>query len=228
MLEEVRAEARALGVRRAEMLAEHMLAYVDCAEAKYGDALARADRGRELVEELGARRFLMNNACYAAMALTGLGRSGEAVEKLVEAEATANALNVTWIMPWVLAQRALCEASTRDVRSSLKRAEALIRSGAGSYPLDFYRPAIDAAIRIGDWDRVRSYADELTRFFSEEPVGLADFLIRRARLVASANLGDVDPAGLMQLILDARQIGYMEALPAIEAALAVNRGAGAR
>ena len=228
MLEEIRAEARALGVRRAEMLAEHMLAYVDCAEAKYDDALVRAGRGRELVEELGAQRFMMNNACYTAMALTGLGRSAEAVERLAQAEATAAALNVTWVMPWVLAQRALCEASPRDARSSLERAEALIRSGAGSYPLDCYRPAIDAAIGIGDWNRVRSYADELTRFFSEERVGLADFLIRRARLIAAANLGDVDPVGLVELINETRRIGYLEALPAIEAALARNPGADAR
>lgn len=103
---------------------------------------------------------------------------------------------------------------------------AEIDDGAGSYPLDFHRPAIEAAIRIEDWDRVRSYARDLTGFFSEERAGLADFLIRRARLIAAAAMGDVDRAGLMDLTLETRRIGYLEALPAIEAALAPVRGAG--
>lgn len=122
MLEEVREEARRLGSGRAEMLAEHMLSYVDSAEGEYAAALDRADRGRVLVEALKAERFAMNNACFAAMALVGLGRPEQALERLTEAEAVAASLNVTWVMPWVLGLRALCEAAPQDARRALDRA----------------------------------------------------------------------------------------------------------
>ncbi len=220
ILEEVRVEAKALGSGRGEMLAEHMLAYVDSAEAKFDDALDRARRARAMVEILKAPRFIMNNACYAAMALTGLGRNAEAIVCLREAEAMARKLKVTWILPWVLAQRALSEPAFDDVVKALQAAEALIDAGAGSYPLDFYLPAIDAAIRIGDWTRVQSYSDALKAFFAEEPVGLADFLIQRASLIASAHLGRPCRSSLTNLIKWANQIGYVAAIPALEQALA--------
>lgn len=219
MLQDVRDEAQSLGSGRAEMLAEHMLAYVDCAEARYDDALARARRGRELVDALNAQRFVMNNACYAAMALTGLGRTDEALERLAEGEAVARALKVTWILPWVLAQRALAEPRRTDAVRTLETAEALIRSGAGSYPLDFYRPAIDAAIRIGDWRRVRSHAAALAEFFAEERVGLVDFLIRRAEAIAAAHLGNPDRTVLAELVKRARTLGFLAAVPALVAAM---------
>lgn len=75
----------------------------------------------------------MNNGCYAAMALSGLGRKDEALERLAEAEAVARQLNVTWVMPWVLGQRALAAPTGADATRALDHAEALIRSGAGSY-----------------------------------------------------------------------------------------------
>ncbi|WP_209427884.1 AAA family ATPase [Pararhodobacter sp. SW119] len=223
-LEAVRDEAKELGSGRAEMLSEHMLAYVDCAEAKYEDALTRARRGRELVEALNARRFVMNNACYVAMALTGLDRPAEALEHLAEGESVARALKVTWILPWVLAQRALAEQRPADAVRALEAAEALIRSGAGSYPLDFYRPAIDAAIRIGDWLRVQSYAAALAEFFAEERVGLADFLIRRAEAIAAAHLGHPDRPALAELAKRARAVGYHAAVPALVAAMGTLQG----
>jgi DNA-binding SARP family transcriptional activator/tetratricopeptide (TPR) repeat protein len=221
MLEEVRGEARTLGSGRAEMLAEHMLAYIDCAEAKYDQALARARRARELVDALKAQRFVMNNACFAAMALSGLGRNHEALERLAEAEAVARKLNVTWILPWVLAQRALAEPTRMDATRALDNAEALIQSGAGSYPFEFYRPAIDAAIRIRDWQRIKSYAEALAAFFAEERVGCADFVIRRAEQIASAYLDRPDRSALDYLITRARKIGYHSAIPSLQEALDV-------
>lgn len=96
---------------------------------------------------------------------------------------------------------------------------ALIRSGAGTYPLDFYPPAIDAAIGLGDWPRVLAYVDALTAFFGEERVGLVDILIRRARLIASVYLGTADPSALADLAAELRRMGYAAALPALQGAM---------
>lgn len=185
----------------------------------YDNAFTRVRRARELVETLNAQRFLMNNACYAAMALSGLGRNYEALDCLAEAEAASRTLNVTWIMPWVLAQRALAAPIRMDATHSLDHAEALIRSGAGSYAFEFYRPAIDAAIRICDWQRIRYYAEALAAFFAEERVGCADFVIRRAEKIASAYLDRPDRSALSGLIAHVRKIDYNAAIPALQEAI---------
>ena len=220
ILSRVLLEAQSLGNSRAQMNAEHMLSYIDCMEGDFGAALERTERALRIIESSSARRFIMNNGCFAAMSLGGLGRHEEALERLQRSESTARSLNVIWVLPWVLAERAKFEAKDNKKREALDAADRLVAAGRVTYPFDYYRAAIDAALVLHDWSRAIAYADRLDTFFEREPVGLQVFVSARARAISAAFQGNGSATELSDLISKAQKIGYSTALEMLDFALA--------
>ena len=223
LLEELAIESRQLGNARAEMNSHHMLAYLDTVSGRPRDAFAHITRARELADKINARRFVMNNSCYFAMALRGTGERDLALEHLAEAEEVARELQITWVLPWVYGERALTEVDESKRRKALEEGERLLASRRGTYPFEFYLPAADTALEIGDWEAAERYAAALEDYVADEPIGLVMFVAERARALASVGRGQRDPAVMSQLQKlknRAEDMGFATAVPAIERALA--------
>jgi tetratricopeptide (TPR) repeat protein len=213
-------EAHALGDLRAEALARHMLAYLDSMAGRPEAAIEQLTLVREQILRIDIRRFLMNNHCLFAMALRLIGDRPSALDHLRKAESVGRDLDVTWAMPWVLGERALTAQDNAEKVKSLEEGEALLAKGAGAYfSFEFYRPALEAALEVHDWARLDRMADSFTNTMGTEPIGLPEYVIRRARTLADAARGKKDSNVLHALHSQATTMEILVDLPAIEMAL---------
>ena len=108
-------------------------------------------------------------------------------------------------------------------RRALAEAEALIAAGCVSHnQLRFYPDAMNVALELGDLDEVERYAAALEDFTKPEPLSWADFFIARGRALAGYARGQAAPAlarELQRVRDEGLRLGFIVALPAIEAAL---------
>jgi class 3 adenylate cyclase/tetratricopeptide (TPR) repeat protein len=218
--EAVVTEADALGDLRAEALARHMLAYLDCMAGKPEAAIEQLTLVREQILRIDIRRFLMNNHCLFAMAHRIKGDRSGAMAHLREAEAVGRQLGVIWAMPWVLGEKALTTLDGSERNRFIDEGEALLAEGAGAYfSFEFYRPALEASLEIRDWAHLERLAGNFTKTMGSEPVGLAEYVIRRARAIADAARGKKDNAALCALHDQAQAMKLFVDLPAIDSAI---------
>jgi hypothetical protein len=86
----------------------------------------------------------------------------------------------------------------------------------------FYRLAMEVCLRLQDWDELDRFAAELESYCRPEPLPRTDFYIARGRALAQYGRGARDDAtiqALGRLREEAKQVGLMSALPALEQAL---------
>ena len=197
---EVVKEAVELVDTRSEALARSMLIYLDCLAGRSNEAIHQAQLIREQILRMNIRRFLMNNHCLMAMALRAGGRLEDALAQLRDAEAMASELDVVWAMPWVLGEKALSQRDPMQRRASLDEGMALLDAGHGGYfTFEFYRPAIEAALEMKDWLRVKKLCMGLAGTMGAEPVGFALYVIERAKAIAERMQGGKDKSALRAL-----------------------------
>jgi hypothetical protein len=82
--------------------------------------------------------------------------------------------------------------------------------------------AMNVALELGDLNEVARYAQALEDFTKPEPLPWADFFIARGRALAAHARGQADLAlthELQRLRDEGLRMGFIVALPAIEAAL---------
>jgi len=112
--------------------------------------------------------------------------------------------------------------SDDERREALAAAERLLEQGCvGHSQLQFYVSAIDVALEQREWSEAERYANALEEYSSAEPLPWADFYAARGRVLAAAGRGFVDRAALESARRKAVALGYVAAVPAIDAALAV-------
>lgn len=111
--------------------------------------------------------------------------------------------------------------------SALKDGEELLRRGVPAHNhLWFYRDAMEVCLKSAQWDRVESYAEALETYCRAEPIPWSDFYIARGRALAASGRGRQDGGivlELQRLRAEAEQVGLINALPALEAALLTRR-----
>ncbi len=217
-------ESSRIGNARAEFLARHNVGYAYSMMDQPDEAKENIAQARKLIIQLDARRFLINNNCYRAMAARASGDRVLALKYLAEAEAVACELAVAWMMPWVLGQRALATKDATERARALEEGERLLHSGVGDFSsVAFYLPAIETCIENEDWDRVERYAAALEDFTRAEPLGLTQLVTARGRALAAFGRGNSDDATMQELKRlrdEAEHVGWKTALPALEEALA--------
>jgi tetratricopeptide (TPR) repeat protein len=178
----------------------------------------------DLVQRLGARRFLQSSLPYLGKAALLEGNRPEAVRILRETLEVAHQTGITFSGPAILGPLALALNDLSEQRQMLAQGEALMRKGCVAHnQLRFYPDAIDVALELGDWDEAERYAAALEDFAHGEPLPWSDFFVARGRALAAFGRGCVDEstkAELERLAAEARRLGYRIALPALERALA--------
>ncbi|MEX0281234.1 MAG: BTAD domain-containing putative transcriptional regulator [Arenibacterium sp.] len=212
-------EAQLINFARPQMLAYNMLYHIQTVRAEYAEAERFWRYSRDMIEASSAKRFLMNSACGAASFLGPLGRIEELMTYLSEAEAVADELGLVWILSLVYATRALWIDNPEEASRILDSADEIVFSGKTTYPFDYYYVAIDAALKLEDWQRAELYADRLDAFFKKEPVGLQKFLSAKARACSAAGQERGDEDEIKKLIAFADEKRLIAARGWLEAAL---------
>jgi tetratricopeptide (TPR) repeat protein len=207
-----------VGNLRAEMYArmlegEFLIERGECARAE-----ATLERAFSLAESMGNRRFMAYVMNHRARCLLGRHRPAEALALLAEAIAISRETGVTFIGPRILGTT---DAGARH--DALSEGEEVVRAGCFAHNVMwFYRDAMDASLAGGAWDEAERYAGALEDYTRPEPLPWTDFFIARGRALAAHGRGRRDQetmAALSRLRDEATSVGYVAALPGLEAAL---------
>jgi tetratricopeptide (TPR) repeat protein len=178
----------------------------------------------DLVQRLGARRFLQSCLLYLGKAALWDGDRAEAVRLLQEAFEISEQTGIRFHGPNILGALALSLIDPGETRQALAEGEAIIRAGSvGHNPLRFYPDAIDASLGLRDWDEADRYVDALEQFTRPEPLPWSDFFIARGRVLAAlgrSGRGAGMKRELQRLVAQARWLEYRTALPSLEQVLA--------
>ncbi|MEO8487465.1 MAG: adenylate/guanylate cyclase domain-containing protein [Betaproteobacteria bacterium] len=215
-MEAVRAEAREIGHRVAEVMADECAAMVLSATGRDEDALPVIERSLALARAIASRRFVAFDLDLLGRVETGLGRRDAARAHLAEAWSVLQDVGVGLAGPMVLAAQARLAGDDAERRELLARGESMLGPDAISHNHYWYRmDAIDASLDAGELDEARRHADELERYMADEPTAWGAFIVARARAVVAARRGTATPALFDALRRRADEFGYVGVLPAM-------------
>jgi class 3 adenylate cyclase/tetratricopeptide (TPR) repeat protein len=220
--------AKRVGHQRAELVARISIVSSAIEMGELARATKEIEELLELNRHLGARRFDAARLVYLAWVRCAEGRSRESAALAREALAISRETGFGFMGASILGALALATDDPEERRSALAEGDAALRSGAVAHNhLFFYRDAMAAALDTSDWQSVERYATALEDFTRPEPLPWADFVIARGRALAAFGRGRRDAAlmhELERLRAEGERMTLKPALPAIEAALAVDRG----
>lgn len=181
--------AASVGNGRAEFFALWGLSYheLDIGFAPVDRVAARQSRERAIVEQLGLRRCEPLLEMTAAMIAAARGEGASATASLREAFDISVETGVTFVGPWVLGLLAATTADDELRLWALNEGARILDSETcvGHNYLCFYRYGIEAALGIGDWDRVMAFAAGLEAYSQREPIPWTDIVVARARALAT-------------------------------------------
>ena len=181
------------------------------------------ERGIELADELGARRFVARALHWQAKVAIVLGRISEAVDLLQEAIAISRETGVGYIGAALLGTLAVASENSVGREDALKEGEQILQSGCvGHNFFEFYEYGMDACLKSGQWDRVEQYADALEDYTKAEPLPRTDFAIARGRILSTHGRGQRDEATQLELQRvrnEAARVGLNVAISALDEAL---------
>jgi hypothetical protein len=155
---------------------------------------------RELIERIGARRFVPENLTYLAKISRAEGRPSEARRLIDEAIAVSRETGITFFGPRVLAELALSAEDPAQQQKALGEGEQILGDGCvGHNHLWFYRDAMEAALSIRDWNSVDRHASALAAFTEPEPLPWSNFFIALGRALADFRRGRCNDRTLCEL-----------------------------
>jgi class 3 adenylate cyclase/tetratricopeptide (TPR) repeat protein len=215
--------SKKVGERRAEL---NSTSCAITAMYELGD-MSRAppfiERKRELIEHLGARAWEPGIGLHLAQLHETEGRHRQAIDELERSVAMARETSVKFRLPQLLGIMAAATDDPSTRANALKEGEALLQKGSVAHGyLGFYRDAMEACLKSGDWHEVERYAAALEDYTRSEPLPQSDFFIARARVLAAYGRGKRDGATaqeLKRLRDEAERVGLKTALPALEKSL---------
>jgi len=218
-------EARDAGYARAEINARHGV--VECL-LELGDwqrARDHLDLVEDLVDDLGAKRFLARALCYRAKSIQWSGGAAEAMPLLERALEICLDVAPGYVGPTICSSIALSTADSGRRQAALEQGLALLESGAVFHNhLEFHRDNIDLALREARWDDADAHANAVQGSVRAEPTPFTDFLAERGRALAAWGRGERDDASrkrLETLLATARAAGLVPGVVDLETALGV-------
>ena len=215
--------AASVGHQRAELNAVLVAASSSFVLGQRDHCHEHIARAQELVRRLGAWRF--EQSCLISLGRLALaeGHRAEAIKLLKQGVALSKELGRSFHGAHILGALATALEGAEAKCRALAEAEALIAAGCvGLNQLRFYPDAMSVALELGDLDEVERYAAALEDFTKPEPLSWADFFIARGRALADYARGQATIAlarELQRVRDEGLRLGFIVALPAIEAAL---------
>jgi class 3 adenylate cyclase/tetratricopeptide (TPR) repeat protein len=210
--------------RRAELLGLMLAGFVCLEFGRFDEADAYLRRSLELAQAIGASNFAAQVSRYLAQSSSAQGRLAEALEHADRAVAIVRQVGMTFMGPGVLAVKAALTEDPHRALATFEEGEALLDAGCVAHnQFWFAGHAIDHALAVGAWDRAEHYAARLEDFTRGHPLAWPDFMIARARALATWGRGTRSRelvAELERLRECAVQHGLALAMPQLDEALA--------
>lgn len=215
--------ARRVGHDRAELNAASACLFAATELSDWSIADQYADHVQTLGERLGSVRFSQEAIAFHSLSLKANGRSDEALSMINDAISAARELGLSFGGPRMLGHFVRIASDLDQQDRALAEAEAIIEGGCvgHNHPF-FYRDAIEVMLGRGDWDEVNRYADALAAFPRGESLPWSDFYVARARGLVAIRRGGSNSetvAELGRIRDEARSLGLVSAVPAVESAL---------
>ena len=208
------AAAAQAGDLRTQLLTQSLRASVEVYRANYQQALSASERSVSLAREIGARRFEAEALILRGLAQRGLRDFALAHDSLATGVAIAREGARTYCGPWALASLALATDDPAHSLALLDEGERWLADGCVSHNyLEFYRHAIEVALRCRDWSRAERYADALESYTREERLPWADLVMASGRTLARAGRskgGAIEHAHRATLLAQARHMQFNE------------------
>lgn len=152
------------------------------------------------------------------------GNRAGALDMVNEAVAIARETGFSFIGPLALGALGLLTNDADARQTAFEEAETALGQGCvGHNYFHFYRDAMEASLRAGDWSEVARFADALATYTRADPMAWSDFYIARARVLEKIGRGDADDGVGAELDRQeniARQAGLGPARRALEVARA--------
>ena len=208
-----RAEIISLSVTTQIFLEHHDFTQVD----------EHARRALELVERIGARRFVaLFQGAIARIRMHAGDRAG-ALDLLEANMAISRETGITFFGPAMLGAIALASDDPKRREEALREAQTILDRGCVSQNyFRFYRDAIEVSLAMNEWDQADLYATALEKYFHDEPMSWPSFIIARGRALAELGRGRGGEATLSQirqLHSEATRLNMRSELTRLEAAL---------
>ena len=216
--------AARVGYLRAELnaVACAFNALTDLGEVDDADPLLA--RMNALIEKLGAQAWEQVALADEAVVQHIRGRHDQAIVTMRRALSRSRETTTEFYGPRILARIAAFTDDPAEREQALGEGEAMLEAGTlGHNYLRFYRHAVEACHKAGDWDRAERYADALEAYTRPEPLPWSEFFIARGRALAAFGRGQRDDATTAQLKAlrdEAARVGFGPARRALDAALA--------
>ncbi len=221
LLDGVRAAARGLRQRAAEVMADETEGWVRVVQGRYDDAIVPTERSLAQARTIVSRRWVLFNLGLLAFAYWNVGRRAEAREALREAFAVADDVGSRFVGALLHGARAMMVERAGDLAAVLAEGERSLAPGCPAHcHFWFRRYAIEASLAHGDAAGALAQADALAAFARAESVPWVDFTIAYARALAAAGQGRGDAVALAACRARAVEMHLDGALPALDAALA--------
>jgi len=221
VLDRVRILARQLHHRAAEVMADESEGWVRVAQGRYADAVEPTERSLALAREIGSRRWMAFDHGLLAFVYWHLGRHAEAQESVRRTFELMAEVGDRFFGGIAHAARAMMAEREGDLRRVLADGERSLAQGAPAHCHFWYRrEAIDALLRVGDWEGAAWQASALETFAQAEDVPWVALQVRRARALAKAGRGEPDAAELAACRERAVALALPGAIPAIDDTLA--------
>ncbi len=224
LAEQAKTLARSLGDRRADALADVVLAEIHMMSGAWSEAMDTAERAISLSRRVGSRRFEADGLILQAICMHATGHDEAAEPLLDRAWEIAQQTSVNYFGPVILGGIAQVTADPQRRRWALAESERLLAGDCLSHCyLHFYKIGIEIALDTGDPDLALRYAGLLEEYTAREPLALTDFVVGQGRALARLAQGERSESLRTQLSefrTRAADWGFNAFLPRLDAALA--------
>jgi class 3 adenylate cyclase/predicted ATPase len=214
--------AREVNHRRAELLGAMLVGKIELELGHHEQALDCLEQSLEIARMTGASNFSAQAQVDFACLYAVQGNIAKARDCSAAAEELVRKVGMSFIGPTVLAVKAALSDDADERQEAFLEAEGLLDSGCvGHNYFWFPKIAIDMLLKHKNWSEVERQAIRLESYTSQQPLAWADFMIARARALAAVGRGERNDnlvAEIMRLRDQARQVGLVLALPALEMA----------
>jgi len=221
MVGEVRLHARQLRHRAADVMADESEGWIRVTQGRYLEAIEPLERSLANAREIGSLRFVIFDLGLLTFAYWNIGareKADDCMRAVFEPIGTAGDRFFGGVLH---AARAMMAAREGDLRRVMADGERSLAQGALAHCHFWYRrEAIDALLRIGDWDGMDWQASALEAFAGAERVPWVEFQVRRARALAAAGRGGRNADELAACRERAMALALSGAIAAIDDALA--------
>lgn len=213
--------ASKVGHVRAEIVSRLTAGWILLEGLRLDEANEQIERGLQLTEQLGARRFapFLNESKVRLLLARGQHKAAFALAKQALQE-TRDTGSLPFIGPWVLGALALASTDPAIAEKAMIQANELLDEGCvGHNYYQFYRAAIEYSLRHKKWQDALHYTQKLSDYTRDEPNPWSQLHCHWGQTLANAALNPQDKnrqADLQQLKAEAEAAGFLARAKLIE------------